>query len=247
MAQDLDLGTIFKAVSGTLLENKDVLNQADTHNHDHGDHMVQIFDTVQKAVIKKKSANTSEQLAYASQQLAKKATSGSAKVYAEGLNNASKSFMGKNLSSDNIGTLIQSMMGIQQPTQETNDSNLLGSLLGGLTGAGKEEEKPSDNLLGSLLSGLAGGKPKEEEKPAGNMLGSLLSGLTGSQAKDDGKLDAGDLLSAGMAFFQAKQQGGSNLQAIMQALAASSPLGASTHRTQSGALIINTIMNMLKK
>lgn len=51
--------------------------------------MVQIFDVVQKAVARKKSVTPSEQLAYASQQLRQKASSGSAQVYAEGLENAS--------------------------------------------------------------------------------------------------------------------------------------------------------------
>ncbi len=334
MTEKFDLSTIFKEVSNTLSENKTSLNEADTFNHDHGDHMVQIFNLAQKAVAKKKSASTSEQLAYASQQIRKKATSGSAEVYAAGLENASRKFVGKELTKGSIGTLLESMLGNPQHTNQpesTQSSNLLGSLISGMTGNQTEEipstqgggdflgsllsgmmgtpqqpqptqggndllgsllsglgdsqenSQPSgdllstllsgasgsqapaqanNDLLGSLLSGLSGSQ--QTQQPSGDLLGSLLSGsqssstssssgmlgtllsgLTGNQSQGDGKIDAGDLLSAGLAFFAAKQQGSSNLEAIMQVLRKNSPLGSSDHRTQSGALIINSIMNLL--
>jgi len=53
MAGNIDLATIFQTVTARLSEKKDTLNEADTYNHDHGDHMVQIFDLIQNAVSKK--------------------------------------------------------------------------------------------------------------------------------------------------------------------------------------------------
>jgi len=249
MAQSLDLSSIFKAVTGTLVENKADLNQSDEYNHDHGDHMVEIFDLIQKSVSEKKNASPSTQLGYASKQLLEKSSSGSAKAYAQNLSAASKTLKGKQLSTDTIGTLIQSLMGMsgssQQP-QQSAGSDLLGSLLSGLGGAQKSQpQAPSDggNLLGSLLSGLSG---SNQGGSGGDLIGSLLSGMTGQQTEQDNKLDMGDVIKAGMAYYGAKQRGSSNLEAIMSALSSSSTLGQSSHRKKSGALVVNTILDLVK-
>mgnify|MGYP000859081213 CR=1 FL=1 len=67
MAKALTLPSIFKEVSKTLSENEAVLNEADTYNHNHGTNMAAAFQTVSKAVAKKKDLPVSEQLAYASE------------------------------------------------------------------------------------------------------------------------------------------------------------------------------------
>ena len=119
MTQEIDLSSLFKAVTQTLAENKDSLNQADTYNHDHGDHMVEIFTVAQRAVSKKKAEPPANQLAYASKQIKSKAKSGSAGVYAEGFQNASEQFLGKSLTTDTVGTLINALMGSSKPAQQT--------------------------------------------------------------------------------------------------------------------------------
>lgn len=144
-------------------------------------------------------------------------------------------------------------MGMQQPAQQTNaasDGSLLSTLLTEMTGQTQAptQTQGGGDLIGSLLSGLTG-KQQGSERPQtdGNILGSLLSGLTSGnkQSSEEQGLDASDLLSAGLAFYAAKQQGGSNIEAIMSALSKSSPLGQSSHRTQSGAMVINTILNLI--
>jgi len=50
IANSIDLHTIFNTVTQQLAEKKDKLNEADSYNHNHGDHMVKIFDLVQNAV-----------------------------------------------------------------------------------------------------------------------------------------------------------------------------------------------------
>mgnify|MGYP001766487834 CR=1 FL=1 len=234
MAQALTLPSIFKAVSKTLSENEAVLNEADTYNHNHGSNMAKAFTTVSKAVAKKKDLPVSDQLAYASEVL-KDSSSGSARFYAQGLANASQKFQGKQLNENTIGLLINALMGTQEPAQETSgavDKNLLGSLLGGMTGAQTQQQsQPSGgDLLGSLLGGMTGSS-QQQSQPSGG----------------DNSLDVTDLLSAGLAYYSAKQQGGSTMEAIMQALSSASPLGKREDQTQSGALVINTILNMLKK
>jgi len=300
MAKALTLPSIFKAVSKTLSENEAVLNEADTYNHNHGTNMAAAFQTVSKAVAKKKDLPVSEQLAYASEVL-QGSKGGSAQIYAQGLANAAQKFQGKQLSDNTVGLLIESMMGMQEPAQASSgaaSSSLLGSLLGGMTGGGQpqQQSQPSGgDLLGSLLGGLTGGgqpqqqtqpsggdllgsllggmtgggQPQQQSQPSGgDLLGSLLGGLTGGaqpqqqtqpsggdllgsllggQSSSDNGLDITDLLSAGLAYYSAKQHGGSTLEAIMQALGSASPLGKRDDQKQSGALVINTILNMLKK
>jgi hypothetical protein len=74
----LDLASIFQTVTGTLAQNQDSLNEADTYNHDHGTHMVDIFSTITKAVGNKQGSDTASQLKFAGEQLLKGKHSGSA-------------------------------------------------------------------------------------------------------------------------------------------------------------------------
>ena len=52
----------------------------------------------------------------------------------------------------------------------------------------------------------------------------------------------GDLLNAGMAFMNAKQQGQGTLQAGLSALIAAGPLGQKPHRQQSGQVVANALL-----
>lgn len=231
MANNLDLGTIFQAVTQQLTENKDALNQADTNNHDHGDNMVEIFSLVQKAVGKKSKKPISEQLDYASQMVEKEINSGSGQLYAQGLSSAAKNLKDTDLNEKSIGTLIQSLLGVEKPKpveeeSSTGQGDLLGSLLSGLTGGGSSSQESQGGLLGSLLSGAAGGE-------------------TSSQPQEQ-KIGLDQLLQAGMAYYSSKQSGGSEVQAILQAVMAASPMGQSAHRSQSGTLVASTIMNLAK-
>jgi len=202
------LAQLFGAVASNLSENRDALNKADTYNSDHGDNMVGIFQTISKIVKGKSSVSQASQLAAASKEL-KKNKSGSAKLYAEGLERASKVFKGKVINQDNAAALIQALMGGSQ--QEA------------------KPEPPAETgggLFGSLLGALGGGQVSE-------------------QTDDNNGLDLGDLLNVGMAFMDSKQKGGSNTESLINAVLSSSPMGQSSHRTQSGSLVANTIMQML--
>ena len=206
-AKNINLAKLFGAVANSMGQQRETLNQADTYNHDHGDHMVEIFEVVTQAVKEKKNANSADQLAYASEILRRR-QSGSAQVYANGFAQAAQQFQGQAVTTDNAGMLLQSLLG------------------GGQTPAAPAQQ--------------AGG--------SGDMLGALLGGLTGqagqSQGADNG-LDMGDLLNAGMAFMNAKQQGSSTTEAAINALMSSSPLGQSSHRKESGTVVANTIMQLL--
>ncbi len=202
MAQNLDLSTLFSSVTQALTQKQDSLNESDTYNHDHGDHMVEIFGLIQSAVSKKSDLPVADQLSYASKQVEKKAESGSGKLYAEGLANAARSFVGNELTPETVGVLVNSLLSVE--------------------------------------------KPEEIQENGSGMLGGLLSSLTGdsSNSEDDQKLDMDDLLRAGMAFFQSKQDGDSSMEAAMDALMAASPMGQTASRSQSGSLVASTLLSV---
>jgi hypothetical protein len=193
---EIDLYSLFNSVSEVLQENQASLNKADDRNGDHGDNMVEIFNTISKAVKEKEKGELAGQLAYASEILGNK-QSGSAQLYAKGLSEAASQFQGQGVTQQNAMQLIQTLMG-----------------------AG--EAAPADN-------------------PVEGLLGSLLGGGKG----DDAGIDAGDLLSAGMAFLSAKQRGESNIEALVDAVVAASPLSQTPHRQQSSQLVVNTMMQAL--
>jgi len=200
----IDLAKLFGAVASNLGEQRESLNQADTYNNDHGDHMVEIFEVITQAMQAKKSADPADQLAYASQ-LLRQRQSGSAQVYASGLAQAAQHFQGQAVTTDNAGMLIQTLLG-------------------------------------------GGQAPEQAAGGGGDMLGALLGGLTGQPTQGQGSadgLDLGDLLNAGMAFMSAKQQGSSTAEAAVNALMSASPLGQSPHRKESGAMVANTLMQVL--
>ena len=55
-SEQIDLLSLFGQATKTLKKNQTTLNQADTYNHDHGDHMVEIFDVITQAMKAKKNA-----------------------------------------------------------------------------------------------------------------------------------------------------------------------------------------------
>lgn len=239
-SKSIDLSKLFGSVAKTLTQNQTQLNTADTYNHDHGDNMVQIFEVITQAMKEKQNAAPADQLAYASQLLRAKSQSGSAQLYAEGLSDAATQFQGaKSINTNTAMTLIQTLLGAQAsvPTSGGGSGDMLGSLLGGLMGGQQPTQQPAETQSGSsgdLLGGLLGG-----------LMGGDQTSPTQDQTGAQGKIDIGDLLNAGMAFAQTKQSGGSNMDAILNAVVSSSKMGDSAHRSQSGALVANTLMQVV--
>ena len=65
------------------------------------------------------------------------------------------------------------------------------------------------NVMQLVLDLIAGGKKVNPSPQSGDPLSSILTGLMGAgqQSSGDDKLDAGNLLTAGLAFLSAKQSG----------------------------------------
>ena len=250
----LNLANLFQTVAGSLTSQRTTLNNADTINHDHGDNMVEVFNVVSQAMREKQNAEPADQLEYASQ-LLRQRKSGSAQVYAQGLAQASKEFKGQQqVTPNNAINLIQALLGGGQPSTAQPQSGV-GDLLGSLLGGGSANAQQSQGGMGDLLGSLLGGGTTGTQQPqggVGDLLGSLLGG-GGSQASTQpaqnqqasSGLDVGDLLNAGMAFMNTKSQGGNNMEAIVNALVSGSAMGNSQHRSQSGAMVVNSLLQAI--
>ncbi len=253
------LANIFSMVTNTLAQNKQALNQADDQNHDHGTNMVQTFQTITNAMNARKNAPASDALAYAAQKVSKESPSGSGQLYAQNLAKAANQMQGQAVNPQSAIQLLQTLIGggqaQPQQTDQTAGGDILSSILGGLTGAQPQQgasQPAGGDLLGDLLGGLTGGQPQQQAaQPAGgDLLGSILGGLTGggntqANTNTNNGLDIGDLVNAGMTYMQAKQSGGSNASALIQALLAGSGMGNTNHRTQSTQLVTNTFLQAL--
>ncbi len=199
----LDLAKLFGAVGNALNQNKDSLNEADSYNHDHGDHMVEIFEVITQAMKEKKGAEAADQLEYASQLLRRKSNSGSANLYAQGLSQAASQFVGKELNSQNAIELVQALMGggttnsSQAAPQQSG--GILGSLLGSLTGGNNQTQDDgigADDLLrmgmAFMQSQQSGNKSTLESVVDAVMSGSQMSGS--AHRTQSGKLVSSTLM-----------------------------------------------------
>ena len=91
----VDLADLFQTVTESLAENQQALDQADELNQNHGANMVQTFETITKSLQARQGKSDSAALSYAARQVAKKSTSGSGQLYAQGLAQAASQFKGK--------------------------------------------------------------------------------------------------------------------------------------------------------
>jgi len=183
--QKIDLLSLFGQVAGAVKEKQTTLNEADTYNHDHGDHMVEIFEVITQAMKEKKNSDPADQLEYAAKILRGKTDSGSSKLYAEGLKEAAKDMVGKNLDVGIVMTMVQKIMGAS-PKPEAS------------------QPAASGDMLSSLLGQLAGGADAEQD---GLDLGDLLgAGMNFMSAKQSGKTDLEALTGALVSGSQMAQQ-----------------------------------------
>jgi hypothetical protein len=170
----IDLAQLFTQVSKALATQQTQLNQADAENHNHGDNMVEIFTRMAQAAQQKQSAGSAAQLQQAAQ-LVKGVKSGSAGVYARGLEQAAQQFQGQNIDAGNIVQLIQVLMGGGQAPTGANPGAL-------------------GDLLTQLIGGPAGASTSNDAEI--NMQDLLNAGLTYMTAKNQGASTSEALIKA---------------------------------------------------
>ncbi len=255
----VNLAKLFGNVATELQKNQGSLNQADTQNNDHGDHMVQVFNTITQAMQEKPKASPTSQLEYASEQVRQNCSSGSGQVYADGLARAAAELAGQNIDSGNAMQLITALLGTasagQASAQQASGdpmSSLLGSLMGGSGGGQQASGNATADMLGALLGGSGGGQPSSGNTSA-DALSSLLGGLMGGgqqaqpaqpSAAGTGGIGLENILAAGLEFLQSQNQGQDTMSSLLDAVVAGSQAG-SGYRAESGKLVAGTLMQGL--
>ena len=251
---NIDLLPIFQAVTEALAANKQSLDQADEYNKDHGTNMVQTFQTITKALEQKQGKPAGTGLSYAAKQLAKSTSSTSGQLYAQNLSQAAAMFKGKKVDAQSALSLLQMLIGGGTGAQSTQQAPTA-SIQGASAGVGHTPQPGSTpqggDILGTILGGLTGANESSQSQPSnagGDLLGSLLGGLTGAQPSQNPQqngLGLDDLLNAGMAYYQAKQGGGTNMEAVIQAFTAGSGMGNTAHREQSTQVVVDSFLQAL--
>ena len=156
MAGKLELASLFQSVNEQLAQNQESLNVADNYNHNHGDHIVQIFNMVQNAVEEKSDRPATEQLKYASKVVERNVNSGSASLYAQGFAKAAENMRGKDLSPEFLNSLLTGLLNAEKPPQTSQASQkkgLFGSLLAGLFGKQTSSQVDDGFGLDDLIQG----------------------------------------------------------------------------------------------
>jgi hypothetical protein len=115
----------------------------------------------------------------------------------------------------------------------------------------KGQQITSNNAMSFIQTLMGGGQPAQAQSQQGDGIGNLLGSLLGggqqqNQPPQSSGLDMGDLLTAGMNFMSTKARGGSNLEAIVNAVVSSSAMGNSGYRSQSGSLVAGTLMKVIQ-
>jgi hypothetical protein len=108
---------------------------------------------------------------------------------------------------------------------------------------GQQAVSPDNALL--LIQSLLGGGQQPSSQGGADLLGSLLGGQQAQQVQQSQGIDLAALISAGMTFMSAKQQGQDNVQAALTALMSAGPMAQSQHRQQSGQLVGNALLQAI--
>ena len=111
---------------------------------------------------------------------------------------------------------------------------------------GQQAISPDNALL--LIQSLLGGGQQTTSQPGADLIGSLLGGQQAQQVQQMQQtqgVDLAALLSAGMTFMSAKQQGQDSVQAALTALMSAGPMAQRPHRQQSGQLVGNALLQAI--
>jgi hypothetical protein len=256
----INLLQLFQAAAGALQHNQSALNNADSYNHDHGDNMVNTFDTIVQALRQKQDAKPAAQLKYISQQLEQKSTSGSGKTYAQGFSQAAKKFKGTGITLENILPLLQLILGGGQASLGAGSStDIIGSILGGLLGGQNASSSQSGQgidlggLLGSVLGGQSTSSQGSQDSGLGGLLGGLLGGGQSSSTQSSQGGGLGDILGgilggqSGSSSNPTGSSSGDLLGTLIGGIVGNSKMSDSAPHTQSGQIVTASILQALAK
>ncbi len=177
----LELAPLFAAVEQALTGNRELLNQADLMNGNHGDHMIAVFHLAARAAEEKQAAPLAEAMQYAAGLLGEQSNNGSARVYSSGLAQMAFQFRKHDLGLDDfVGYVRQALRENKEEVEQTGETR-------------------SKDVLKALLAALAGWKDIEAGKPTADSpldMGFLFDlGVAYMQAKQRGGTDRARVLA----------------------------------------------------
>lgn len=213
---------IFSAVLQELKDQRLRLNQADTVDGNHGDHMVAIFEVAVRTARAEQAsgsqgADLSEVMLQASRQLEALPDNDSAHVYGVGLSLLAARLQEQRLSLQDVVSYTASQL---KPQEEANSK---------ASATGREKD-----VVKALLDALADWDRYETNREKAAAEQQAQSGM-----------DLGYLFGAGMAYLQARQKGGERLDILVETAVNASPLGRVPHRAESGRLVIRTLLRAM--
>jgi hypothetical protein len=144
----------------------------------------------------------------------------------------------KNTSSDDISSGLAKASELLSG-KESGSAAMYAKGLGQAAEYFQDQDLDATQLLPLLQTMLGGGEASISQGAGG-----LLDSLVGSFGGEDG-LDLGDILSAGAAFLQSKEEGDSNLEAAVDAVISASKMGETPHRAQSSKLVADVLLQTL--
>ena len=217
---EINLRDLFAAVAQVLDERREALNLADEYNHNHGDHMLEIFQVAAQAADETQSASMEDAMDVAAEMLRQRAENGSAQVYGRGLSLLAGHFRQRGVSLGDLLAAVQSY------------------LKEGKKAAGEDDSLRSSDVLKAMLAALAEWERVEmvQKESAPEKTGA---------SKPASGLDMGYLFSVGMAYMQAKQKGGDKLETLSETVVSASPLGSVPYRHQSGVIAVRALLEAM--
>ncbi len=218
-ASKIDLPALFRHAAHVLDGQRQALNQADALNHNHGDHMVEIFQVAAQAAAEQGGSDLAWSMERAAELLRQITGNGSAQVYARGLALMAAQFRQRGLE---MADLIPYVQGYLREK--------------GQSGAQEGEEVTSDKSSGEVPKALLAALAEWEHAEAA---------LAAGKEKAGSGLDLGYLFGVGMAYMHAKQKGGDRLDVLSETVVSASPLGKTPHRAQSGIIAVRALLSAL--
>lgn len=209
------LQAIFNAVGEALELRRAELNLMDSLNHNHGDHMVEVFAAAAQAGDEMQDDPLADAMDRAAALLRVRSENGSAQVYARGLGLVAAQFRQRQIELDELLSVVRGYLR-QEAVGESEGSPGSGEVLKGLMVALAEWEQ----VEAELEKGEAGQKPF-------------------------GGVDMGYLFGVGMAYLQAKQKGGDRLDILSETVVSASPLGNTPHRHASGVIAVRALLEAM--
>lgn len=221
---------VFETVRQVVGENLAYFNAVDEINHNHGDHMLEIFDLAVQTLQDLHPDNLADAMPTESTLPAQMLTAGlaiktlvgngSAQVYGDGLIAFAQKLEQREISQAELIQFVRERTGDRRVEQTRDVEQVI-------------DEKGINN------------------DRSGQVLKALVEGLSAWKQMDSGmnskgkNLDMGSLFELGIVYMQAKQRGGSKIKVLADAAVSASPLNQSAHRKLSGKIVIQAMLEAL--